>query len=235
MRVLVVGSYPPPERRRGAPHARDGPPSRRAGQRGRGALDAGIRRQTCAGRSQDRAGALQTLRAGRRYDSVVVQVETNTPLRTIHGASARRDRVLDCLFLGIRASVAARRRRSSSPTSMSSTDRWAAARDASSGPRADRLLVGSEYTRARLVEEGGADAARIEIMGPLPDIGRHDDVDWAGSPTPRSIMEEVRRRAATDRRAVRHRRVRIRRLSSLVTRDAPRDSPETAAGAMTSS
>jgi hypothetical protein len=202
VRVLVVGSYPPPERHEAR---RTLETVHRLGAQGHEVevLSTPESAADVRGPITGPRGALQTLRAGRRYDSVVVQVETNTPLRTIHGASARVTRVLDCLFWGfalrwlrdvtlvvsdihvVHRSVGGRTGRFL----------WTAA---------DRLLVGSEHTRARLVEEGGADAARIEIMGRLPDIGRHDDVDWAGLTDAAAIMEEVRRRAAADRRAVRH-------------------------------
>jgi hypothetical protein len=201
LRVLVVGSYPPPESREAH---RTLETVHRLGTQGDEVevLSAPESAANVCGPITGPRGALQTLRKGRHYDSVVVQVEQNTPLRTIHGVRARVNRVLDCLFWGLAL-------RCLRDVTFVVTDIQVV--HGSVGGRtgrflwtsADRLLVASEYARARLVEEGGADAARVEIMGPLPDIGRHDDHEWATLTDAPAIMDEVRRRSAADRRAVR--------------------------------
>jgi hypothetical protein len=201
VRVLVVGSYPPPARQEAY---RTLETVHRLGARG-DAVDV-LSTPGSAAQSQGPIagprGAWQTLRGGRGYDAVFVQVESNTPLRTVHGRTARVARLVDCLVWGV---VLRLLRNATLVVPDVNVVHW------SLGGRtgrflwtgADRLFVSSEYGRRRLIDEGGVDESRVELEGPAPGIERQDDGDWSGLTNAAAIMAEVRRRAAADRRAVR--------------------------------
>ena len=100
MRVLVVGSYPPPAR---GEAYRTVATVHRLGAQGDD-VDVLSRRGSAAQRRGPIAGPFGALQAwwhGRRYDAVVVQVESGAPLRVSHGRRARIDRVVDCLAWGL--------------------------------------------------------------------------------------------------------------------------------------
>jgi hypothetical protein len=202
VRVLVVGSYPPPAH--GESH-RTVATVHRLGAEGN-QVDVLSRTGSAAqlrGDIAGPAGALQTWRRGRGYDAVVVQVESGAPLRISHGRRARIDRAVDCLAWG----VALRLLRDVTlvvpdtdvvPRSIGGrTGRflWTAA---------DRLLVASEHGRRRLVDEGGAEEARVELPAAIPSVERAvDDGGWDGVTDIADVMGRIKTRAAEDRRAAR--------------------------------
>jgi hypothetical protein len=132
----------------------------------------------------------------------VVHVESGAPLRVSHGRRARLDRLVDCFSWG----VALRLVRDVTlvvpdpdvvPRSVggrSGRFLWTAA---------DHLKVASERGRRRLVDEGGADEARVELP-PIGEATARADVDgWSDIADAADVMERVRRRADEDRRAAR--------------------------------
>jgi len=148
------------------------------------------------------AGALVMWWRGRRYDAVVVQIESGAPLRVSHGRRARFDRVVDCLAWG----VALRAVRSATmvvadpdvvPRSVggrSGRFLWTAA---------ERVVVGNERARRRLIDEGGAPEERVELAAAPAAPHRATDDRWDDVTDAAAVMERVRRRAAQDRRAAR--------------------------------
>jgi hypothetical protein len=201
VRVLVVGSYPPPAH--GESH-RTVATVHRLGAQG-DQVDVLSRPGSAAqlrGEIAGPLGAFRTWWRGRRYDAVVVQVESGAPLRVSHGRRARIDRAIDCLAWG----VALRWLRDVTlvvpdtdvvPRSIGGrTGRflWTAA---------DRLLVSSEHGRRRLVDEGGADDARVELPAAAPSVERSVDDGWDGNADIADVMDRIKQRAAEDRRAAR--------------------------------
>jgi hypothetical protein len=201
VRVLVIGSYPPPPCREAR---RTVAAVHRFGARGD---DVDVL-STPGSAAQFRGpvagprGAWETWRLGRRYDAVVVHVERDAPLRTIHGRRARLDRVVDCFSWGF-----ALRRLRNVTLVVEDTD----VVHRSIGGRTGRYLwtaaraiqAGSEHARRRLIDEGGAPETRVELLPATTSATRHDEQSWDGVHGAVAIMEEVRRRAADDRRAVR--------------------------------
>jgi hypothetical protein len=201
VRVLVVGSYPPPA---GAEAHRTVATVHRLGARGdevhvlsnRGS--AAQRRGPIAGP----AGALVTWWHGRRYDAVVVQVEAGAPLRISNGRRARLDRIVDCLSWGL-----ALRAVREVTLVVPDTDVVPRSVGGRTGrflwTAADHLLVTSERGRRRLVDEGGALDERVE----LPDLAampsRRADDDWRDVSHAADVMQRVQQRATQDRRAAR--------------------------------
>lgn len=201
MRALVVGSYPPPAQRDAY---RTIETVHRLGADGNDVdvLSTAGSASELEGTIVGPRGAWHTLRRGRRYDAVYVQVEPELPLRTVHGRSARFARVFDCLAWG----VALRLLRESTlvvpdPNVVHRALGGRTGRFLWSG--ADRVFVASEYGRRRLIDEGGVPESKIELAGPVPGIERHDDGDWTGLTDAAAITAEIRRRAAADRRAAR--------------------------------
>jgi len=201
VRVLVVGSYPPPAH---AEANRTVATVHRLGAHGDD-VEVLSNRGSAAqfrGPIAGPAGALAMWWRGRRYDAVVVQIESGAPLRVSHGRRARLDRVVDCLAWG----VALRAVRSAT---MIVTDPDVVPR--SVGGRsgrflwtaAERLVVGNERARRRLIDEGGAPDDRVELTAApaAPRRTTHDGWDDVADAT--AVMERVRRRAAEDRRAAR--------------------------------
>ena len=148
------------------------------------------------------AGALLTWWRGRRYDEVVVQVESGAPLRVSHGRRARVDRLVDCLSWGL-----ALRGVRSVTLVVPDTDLVPRSVGGRSGrflwTAADHILVASERGRRRLVDEGGAAEDRVELPEVAPAPVRRADDDWHDATDAAAIMERVQRRAAEDRRAAR--------------------------------
>lgn len=201
MRVLVVGSYPPPAH--GESH-RTVATVHRLGAEG-DQVDVLSRRGSAAqlrGTIEGPMGALETWWRGRRYDAVVVQVESGAPLRVTHGRRARVDRVVDCLSWGL-----ALRLLPDVTLVVPDTDVVPRSIGGRTGrflwTAADRLLVGSEHGKRRLVDEGGAQEMRIELPAAAPSVERPADNGWAGLSDAADIMERVKQRAAEDRRAAR--------------------------------
>jgi hypothetical protein len=201
VRVLVVGSYPPPAT--GEAH-RTVATVHRLGAQG-DHVDVLSRRGSAAqarGRITGPLGALHTWWRGRGYDAVVVQVESGTPLRVSHSRRARIDRLVDCFTWG----VAIRLLREVTlvvpdtdvvPRSVGGrTGRflWTAP---------DHIIVASERGRRRLVDEGGAPAHRVELPAAAPGAARRPDESWDGVTDTNDAMERIRSRAAADRRAAR--------------------------------
>jgi hypothetical protein len=200
VRTLVVGSYPPPAR---LDAHRTLETVHRRGTRGDDVdvLSTPGSAAQLHGPIVGLRGAWQTLRRGRGYDAVFVQVERNTPLRIVPGRIGRIARIVDCLAWGIALRLLP-------DTTLVVPDVNVVHR--ALGGRtgrflwtgADRLYVSSDYGRRRLIEEGGVAEARIELAEQLPGIER-TEADWSGLTGAAEIMAEVRRRAAADRRAVR--------------------------------
>jgi hypothetical protein len=201
VRVLVVGSYPPPAH---AEASRTVATVHRLGAQGDD-VDVLSRRGSAAplrGPIAGPAGALLTWWHGRRYDAVVVHVESGAPLRLSHGRRARIDRLVDCLCWGLAL-------RAARDVTMVVPDTDVVPR--SVGGRsgrflwtaADHLLVTSERGRRRLVDEGGAIEARVELPAVAATPSRHTADGWSDVSDAADVMERVQRRAAEDRRAAR--------------------------------
>ena len=201
MRVLVVGSYPPPAH---GEANRTVATVHRLGAQGDD-VDVLSARGSAAqfrGAINGPIGALLVWWRGRHYDAVVVQIESGAPLRISDGRRARIDRAVDCLAWGL----ALRAVRSVTlvvpdtavvPRSVGGrTGRflWTAA---------DHLLVTSERGRRRLVNEGGAPEDRVELPAVADTPVRRADDNWSDVTDAADVMERVQRRAAEDRRAAR--------------------------------
>lgn len=201
MHVLVVGSYPPPAQ--GESH-RTVATVHRLGAQG-DHVDVLSRRGSAAqmrGEIAGPVGAFQTWWHGRGYDAVVVQVESGGPLRVSHGRRARVDRAVDCLAWGL-----ALRLLRDVTLVVPDTDVVPRSIGGRTGrflwTAADRLLVASEHGRRRLVDEGGADEARVELPAAAASVERTADDGWAGLTDVADITERIKTRAAEDRRAAR--------------------------------
>jgi hypothetical protein len=201
VRILVVGSYPPPAA--GEAH-RTVATVHRLGARG-DHVDVLSRRGSAAqlrGPIAGPLGALQTWWRGRGYDAVVVQVESAGPLRVSHGRRARIDRTVDCLAWGL-----ALRGLHDVTLVVPDTDVVPRSVGGRTGrflwSAADHLLVSSERGRRRLVDEGGADEARVELPETAATPERRGDENWDGLAGVGDVMERVQQRAAEDRRAAR--------------------------------
>jgi hypothetical protein len=147
-------------------------------------------------------GALQAWWRGRGYDAVVVQVESGAPLRVSHGRRARVDRAVDCLAWGL-----ALRWLGDVTLVVPDTDVVPRSIGGRTGrflwTAADRLIVASEHGRRRLVDEGGAEEARVELPAAAPSVERRADDGWDGLTDVADIMDLIKSRAAEDRRAAR--------------------------------
>jgi hypothetical protein len=202
VRVLVVGSYPPPAH--GESH-RTVATVHRLGAQGND-VDVLSRRGSAAqlrGSIAGPAGALRTWWRGRHYDAVVVQIESGAPLRISDGRRARIDRVVDCLSWGLAL-------RAVRDVTMVVPDTDVIPR--SVGGRtgrflwtaADHVLVTSERGLRRLVDEGGAIEERVELPAVTEKPSRRAEHDgWSDVSDAADVMERVQRRAAEDRRAAR--------------------------------
>jgi hypothetical protein len=147
-------------------------------------------------------GALLTWWRGRRYDAVVVQIESGAPLRVSHGRRARIDRLVDCFSWGL-----ALRAVRTVTIVVPDTDVIPRSVGGRSGrflwTAADHLLVTSERGRRRLVDEGGAIEDRVELPAVAAKPARPADDAWSDVTDAADVMERVQRRAAEDRRAAR--------------------------------
>jgi hypothetical protein len=201
VRVLVVGSYPPPAH--GESH-RTVATVHRLGAQGHD-VDVLSRRGSAAqlrGPIAGPAGALLTWWRGRRYDAVVVHIESGAPLRISDGRRARVDRLVDCLSWGLAL-------RAVREVTMVVPDTDVIPR--SVGGRtgrflwtaADHVLVTSERGLRRLVDEGGAIEERVELPAVAEKPSRPADDGWGDVSDAADVMERVQRRAAEDRRAAR--------------------------------
>jgi len=201
VRVLVVGSYPPPAH--GESH-RTVATVHRLGAQGDDVHVLSRRGSAASVRGEiaGPVGALQTWWRGRGYDAVVVQVESAAPLRVSHGRRARIDRAVDCLAWGL-----ALRLLRDVTFVVPDTDVVPRSIGGRTGrflwTAADRLLVASEHGRRRLVDEGGAPEARVEIPAAAPSVERPADDGWTGLTDAAAVMDRVKKRAAEDRRAAR--------------------------------
>ena len=202
MRILVVGSYPPPAH---GEANRTVATVHRLGAQG-DEVEVMSRRGSAAqlrGQISGPLGALLVWWRGRHYDAVVVQIESGGPLRVSHGRRARVDRLVDCVSWGL-----ALRAVRSVTMVVPDTDVVPRSVGGRSGrflwTAADHLLVSNERGLRRLVDEGGAPEARIELpaVTPAPTRAAADD-SWADVGDAASVMERVQRRAAEDRRAAR--------------------------------
>ena len=201
MRVLVVGSYPPPARKESR---RTVATVHRLGAAGDhvDVLSTPGSAAQLRGPIAGPLGALAAWKHGRRYDAVVVHVEDGSPLRTVHGRRARVDRVVDCFAWGLAL-------RGLSDVTLVVPDTGVVHR--SVGGRtgrflwtaADHLLVSNEHDRRRLVDEGGAVEAHVELAASTTGVERSAEDGWGDVSGAAAIMDRVRRRAAEDRRAAR--------------------------------
>jgi len=201
VRVLVVGSYPPPAH---GEANRTVATVHRLGAKGDD-VEVLSRRGSAAQYRSEIAGPLGALLVwwrGRRYDAVVVQVESASPLRVSHGRRARIDRVVDCLSWGL-----ALRAVRSVTLVVPDTDVVPRSVGGRSGQflwtAADHLLVANERGRRRLVDEGGAPESRIELPAVTTSPSRAEGEGWSDVSDAAAVMERVQRRAAEDRRAAR--------------------------------
>jgi len=201
VRVLVVGSYPPPAH--GESH-RTVATVHRLGARGDD-VDVLSRRGSAAplrGSIAGPAGAFTVWWRGRGYDAVVVHVESGAPLRVSHGRRARFDRLIDCLSWGL-----ALRLVRDATLVVPDTDVVPRSVGGRSGQflwtGADHLLVSSERGRRRLVDEGGASEASVELPELVTPPARADDGGWHDVADAADVMDRVQRRADEDRRAAR--------------------------------
>jgi hypothetical protein len=201
VRVLVVGSYPPPAH--GESH-RTVATVHRLGAQGDD-VDVLSRRGSAAplrGEIAGPLGAMRTWWRGRSYDAVVVQVESGAPLRVSHGRRARIDRAVDCLAWGV-----ALRLLGDVTLVVPDTDVVPRSIGGRTGrflwTAADRILVASEHGRRRLVDEGGAEEARVELPAAAPGVERAAGDGWEGVTNVAEVMDRIKTRAAEDRRAAR--------------------------------
>ena len=201
MRVLVVGSYPPPAH---GEANRTVATVHRLGAQGDD-VDVLSRRGSAAqlrGSIVGPAGALLTWWYGRRYDAIVLHVESGAPLRVSHGRRARVDRLVDCLSWGL-----ALRAVGDVTMVVADTDVIPRSVGGRSGrflwTAADHMLVTSERGRRRLVDEGGAIEANVELPAVAPTPSRRATDGWHGVTDAADVMARVQARAAEDRRAAR--------------------------------
>ena len=201
MRVLVVGSYPPPAH---GESNRTVATVHRLGAQGDD-VDVLSRRGSASqlrGPIAGPAGALLTWWRGRSYDAVVVQIESGAPLRVSNGRRARVDRLVDCLSWGL-----ALRAVGDVTMVVPDTDVIPRSVGGRSGrflwTAADHLLVTSDRGRRRLVDEGGAIEERVELPAVARRPIRNADDGWSDVSDAADVMERVQRRAAEDRRAAR--------------------------------
>src|SRR5207245_7465788 len=141
-------------------------------------------------------------RRGGGYEAVVVHVESGARLRVSHGRWARFDRLVDCLAWGL-----ALRFVHEVTLVVPDTDVVPRSVGGRTGrflwTAADHLLVASERGRRRLVDEGGAPEARVELPTVAAMPSRRSDDGWREVSDAADVMERVQRRAAEDRRAAR--------------------------------
>src|SRR6185295_4049824 len=134
------------------------------------------------------AGALTVWWRGRRYDSVVVHVESGAPLRVSHGRWARVHRLVDCLSWGL-----ALRMVHDVTLVVPDTDVVPRSVGGRSGrflwTAADHLLVSSERGRRRLGDEGGAAEERVELPEAVATPRRAGDDGWTGVADAADVME----------------------------------------------
>lgn len=201
MRVLVIGSYPPPAH--GESH-RTVATVHRLGAQG-DHVDVLSRRGSASqlrGEIAGPAGAFHAWWRGRTYEAVVVQVESGSPLRVSHGRRARIDRAVDCLAWGL-----ALRLLHDVTLVVPDTDVVPRSIGGRTGrflwTAADHLLVASEHGRRRLIDEGGADEARVELPAAAPSVERPADEGWDDVTDVADVMDRIKTRAAEDRRAAR--------------------------------
>jgi len=201
VRVLVVGSYPPPAH--GESH-RTVATVHRLGAHG-DEVHVLSRRGSAAqlrGEISGPVGAFQTWWRGRGFDAVVIQVESGAPLRVSHGRRARIDRAVDCLAWGL-----ALRLLPDVTLVVPDTDVVPRSIGGRTGrflwTAADKVLVSSEHGRRRLIDEGGAAEARVELPAAAPSVERPAAGGWEGLTDAADVMERVKQRAAEDRRAAR--------------------------------
>ncbi len=132
----------------------------------------------------------------------MLQVESGAPLRVSHGRRARIDRAVDCLAWGL-----ALRMLRNVTLVVPDTDVVPRSIGGRTGrylwTAADHLLVASEHGRRRLVDEGGADEARVELPPAAPSVERTVDDGWDGVTDVADVMDRIKARAAEDRRAAR--------------------------------
>ena len=202
MRVLVVGSYPPPA------HGEANRTVATVHRLGAGGDDVEravaprFRPRSFAARSADRPARSLVWWRGRRYDAVLIQVESGAPLRVSHGRRARLDRVVDCLAWGL-----ALRAVRSATMVVADTDVVPRSVGGRSGrflwTAADHIVVGNERGRRRLIDEGGAAEERVELPAVAATPARPADNGWDDVSDAAAVMERVQRRAAEDRRAAR--------------------------------
>ena len=201
MRVLVVGSYPPPAH---SESHRTVATVHRLGAQG-DQVDVLSRPGSASQLRGEIAGPMGAFHAwwrGRGYDAVVVQVESGAPLRVSHGRRARVDRAVDCLAWGL-----ALRFMRDVTLVVPDTDVVPRSIGGRTGrflwTAADHLLVTSEHGRRRLVDEGGADEARVELPPAAPSVERPADDGWDGVTDVADVLDRIKTRAAEDRRAAR--------------------------------
>jgi hypothetical protein len=201
VRVLVVGSYPPPA------HGEANRTVATVHRLGAGGDDVEVlsRRGSAAqfrGPINGPTGAILVWWRGRRYDAVLIQVESGAPLRVSHGRRARFDRVVDCLAWGL-----ALRAVRSATMVVADTDVVPRSVGGRSGrflwTAADHIVVGNERGRRRLIDEGGAAEERVELPSVAATPARPADNGWDDVSDAAAVMERVQRRAAEDRRAAR--------------------------------
>jgi hypothetical protein len=201
VRVLVVGSYPPPAH---GEANRVVATVHRLGAQGDD-VDVLSSRGSAAqlrGPIVGPMGALLTWWRGRRYDAVVLHVESSGPLRVSHGRRARIDRLVDCFSWGL-----ALRAVGEVTMVVPDTDVIPRSVGGRSGrflwTAADHLLVTSERGLRRLVDEGGAIEANVELPAVAPTPSRRTEGDWSDVTDAADVMARVQERAAEDRRAAR--------------------------------
>jgi hypothetical protein len=201
VRVLVVGSYPPPAH---GEANRVVATVHRLGAQGDD-VDVLSRRGSAAqlrGSITGPMGAFLAWWHGRRYDAVVLHVESAGPLRVSHGRRARVDRLVDCLTWGL-----ALRAIGEVTMVVPDTDVIPRSVGGRSGrflwTAADHLLVTSERGLRRLVDEGGAIEANVELPAVAATPGRRTNDGWGDVTDAADVMARVQERAAEDRRAAR--------------------------------
>jgi hypothetical protein len=201
VRVLVVGSYPPPAH--GEAH-RTVATVHRLGARGDDVhvLSRRGSAATFRGPISGPSGAFTAWWRGRRYDAVVVHVESGAPLRVSHGRWARVHRLVDCLAWGL-----ALRMLRDVTLAVPDTDVVPRSVGGRSGrflwTAADHLLASNERGRRRRVDEGGAAEGKVALPEVVTPPARASDQGWSDVADAADVMARVQQRAAEDRRAAR--------------------------------
>jgi hypothetical protein len=197
VRTLVVGRYPPPS----SSDARGTMTLVR--ELARAGAEVSVLAQpfsaaTRRARIDGPSGAFRVWRLRNRYDEVYVVAEA--VLRHPTGHIARLTRIVDCAIW-----AAVLRRSSRVHIVLLDADNVPGSVGGRTGRllwrAASRVIVADDHTKQRLVEQGGADASRIDVRDQRATTVPRQDDDWSAAKDAQTASALIRKRAARDRRA----------------------------------